>query len=138
MGITVTVKTYTGYDEENKVVTSQTAMDARTEVDPEAIGAACDQALEIASSAGSEVAQALITLEDSAKAALEMGESYSLNTVSEATESFANGKGVLESALENTFEDACAQYDKLQSKYNEEARSAVSGCAGVVTVKEAG
>lgn len=144
-------KKYFGYDEEGKIVTTETADDASNYVDLVAIEKAIEKVKVTVNAGLQKIGKAILTI-DAGGEALKVSDSTMQPILEEIAEQIAGGEieeieagtnqkiapiaTQIEDALDGVLENAYNVHDSIQTKLNEAAEAYCQGFQDVTKVEE--
>ena len=120
----VSPKSYRGYDAEGKCVSSATAVDATTYIDPAAVAAAVDKVRSVATDEMDNITTALGKLTEDASDAVIVQGTKMTATFEEVITGIKTIPGQIGDSLEELKTIAQQAHDDLQNQFNENARNA--------------
>lgn len=120
----VSPKSYRGYDAEGNCVSSATAIDATTYIDPAAVAAAVDKVRTVATDEMDNITTALGKLTQDASDAVIVQGTKMTATFEEVITGIKTIPGQIGDSLEELKTIAQQAHDDLQNQFNENARNA--------------
>ena len=117
----VSPKSYRGYDAEGKCVSSATAVDATTYIDPAAVAAAVDKVRTVATDEMDNITTALGKLTEDASDAVIVQGTKMTATFEEVITGIKTIPGQIGDSLEELKTIAQQAHDDLQNQFNENA-----------------
>lgn len=127
-------KTYKGYDKEGKCITTKTAVDATTMLDPAEVKSAIENIKSVMTEQMGKISSALTSLSsDANEAVIVQGTSMS-GAIEDTANVLGQIPGTVMGEIEPLYDLAVTTHDKLQREENEKAESAVRSTSGVVSV----
>lgn len=129
----VSPKTYHGYDSEGRCVSSATANDATSYIDPAAVAAAVDKVQSVATEEIERITKALGTLTEDANDAVIVQGTKMTATFEEVITGIKTIPGQVGDSLADLKTLAQQAHDELQNQFNDAARNAC-WCNGAQSV----
>ncbi len=129
----VSPKSYSGYDNEGKCVSSATAYNATDYIDPAAVAAAVDKVQTVATDEMKNITTALGKLTEDANDAIIVQGTRMTSTFEEVITGINTIPGQIGDSLADLKTLAQQAHDDLQNQFNEAARNAC-WCNGAVSV----
>ena len=126
-------KTYHGYDKDGKCITTQTGLDANTQINPAEVQAAIDNVKSVFEEQMKNVANALTDISTDAEEAV-IVQGTSMTGTIEETATLLNGlAGQVTSGIDQLYTYAVEAHDQLQTNNNIDAYNACK-VSGVVSI----
>lgn len=128
-------KTYTGYDQEGKVVCRCTAIDANEYLNPNEVKAAIDNIESAATDGINKISRALTNVAPDADEAVIVQGTKITGTIEEVCTSIKSLPGTITDSVSSMYTEAISAHDKLQTQANDGAYNQVRNTPNVVSVR---
>ena len=129
-------KTYTGYDKENNIVGTCTAVDANDYINPADVKRAIDNLESVVNEQVSNISKALTSVAPDASHAVIVKGTNMQATIEEMATSISDGTitNSIVGSVDEMYTVAVSSHDQLQNSANDEAYNTILSADGVVKV----
>lgn len=128
-------ETYVGYDKDNKAIYTSPAEDANNYANPEEVKKAIDALIKAAQEGCDSIKKAANAIMGDIETAINVNGKTMVNSVVQICETVDKIPSGIEAKVQALYELSIAVHNKLQKKYNDEAKAQASGHDGVVRVE---